>query len=610
MDNLSIFITKIYKNISKQELTTLPSMIILTGCNGAGKTTFLEAVHSSISPQGSHTTVTVNDCKVEKILFLSLADFVGRRGYGESNPLGAEITNLYEDMALALRLIKPDARTQGNPYHETLKTQVMKWFPVIEATANYLKKDVKALTLQELNDNASWVMAQGKYTNDFFQTNLADIFLGYHNLKDGNEIKLLRKQLRGEHLECYETEADFIKHCGPAPWALINDALKEAGLNYQITFPDSKGTLEEFTPQLIDSSTHREIKYSDLSSGEKTLLKIALSIFNSKQKENFPQMLLLDEIDASLHPEMIVRLLKILTTVFVEKYDIKIILTTHSPTTVAVSREEYIYSIENGNIVKTNKEETLKKLLQGVPTMGILYENIKQVFVESKYDAKFYSILSHALKLQQETNSLLNFISSGSGGSGSAEQTKEIVKSLAIEGNVPSVYGLIDWDSNNSSTEKIFVLGENSRYSRENYTFDPLYLGLLRIRDKLFSPNDETWFKELKIADILGANNDLLQSIYDYTYKLNFYSLSNGKSQSTNLVNGYTILCNAKILNMNGHDLASHVLSSNKVLGKYQEKSEKYENDIYEKVFKEFTSFVYKDMYDILHKVHSIPVQG
>ena len=586
-------------------------MIILTGCNGAGKTTFLEAVHSSISSQGSHTTVTVNSCKVEKILFLSLADFVGRRGYGELNPLGGDITNLYDDMALALRLIKADPGFQGgNPFQESLKKQVMKWFPVIKATAKYLGKNVTALTLQELTDNSSRVMAQGKYENDFFQTNIADIFLGYHNLKDGNDIKVLRKQHRGEHLECYETEADFLKHCGPAPWTLINDALKEAGLKYQITFPDSQGTLEKFTPQLIDRSAQREIKYLDLSSGEKILLKIALSIFNSKQKENFPQMLLLDEIDASLHPEMITRLLKILTTVFVEKYGIKIILTTHSPTTVAVSRDEYIYSIENGSIVKINKEEALKNLLHGVPTVGILYENIKQVFVESKYDAKFYSILSHALNLQPETNSSLNFISSGSGGSGSAEQTKEIVKSLAIAGNVPSVYGIIDWDSNNSSTDKIFVLGENFRYSRENYTFDPLYLGLLRIRDKLFSSNDETWFKELKIADIIDAKNNLLQSIYDYTYRMNFYSIDNVKTQNSYLVNGYTISCITRILDMNGHDLASHILSNNNVLGKYQNKSEKYENDIYEKVFKEFSSFVYKDVYDILFKVHSIPVQG
>ena len=114
----------------------------------------------------------------------------------------------------------------------------------------------------------------------------------------------------------------------------------------------------------------------------------------------------------------------------------------------------------------------------------------------------------------------------------------------------------------------------------------------------------------MKIADIIDAKNNLLQSIYDYTYRMNFYSIDNVKTQNSYLVNGYTISCITRILDMNGHDLASHILSNNNVLGKYQNKSEKYENDIYEKVFKEFSSFVYKDVYDILFKVHSIPVQG
>ncbi|WP_298991858.1 ATP-binding protein [uncultured Desulfovibrio sp.] len=610
MSNLSISITKEYKNIKEQSLYDLPNMIILTGRNGAGKTNFLEAVYSRASGQ-NYATTSIDDCIVNKILSFSLGDFVGMgRGYSEANPLGLDIDNLHEDITIALGLLKVKS---NNPHYggprEWLEDRVKKWFPVVEETAKHLGKNAKELTSQELDDNFSLIMAQGKYEGRFFQTNTADIFLGYHNLKYENTLKRLRKQYNNEVLECYETDDEFIKHCGPAPWVLINDSFKEAGLPYQITFPEGNGRLEKFTPKLVGNESQQEIQYSSLSSGEKTLFKIALSIFNSKQKENFPQILLLDEIDASLHPEMINRLLKILATTFVENYGIKVILTTHSPTTVAVSRDEYIYSVENGRIIKTSKEETLKKLLQGVPALGVIYRNVKQVFVESKYDVDFYNVICNSLNLQAKTDSLLNFISSGSSGSGSAEQTKQIVKSLGVDSTVPSVYGIIDWDTKNSSNGRISVLGENLRYSRENYTFDPLYFGLLRIRDKLFSPDDEKWFKEITVSTILAADNDLLQAIYSYSYRKNYYDFDALETQEMRLVNGYTMLCQKKILNMNGHKLAEEILEKNNTVGRYRGRSEKYENDIYEKIFKEFPIFIYKDVHDLLYAIHVLPIQ-
>jgi len=54
--------------------------------------------------------------------------------------------------------------------------------------------------------------------------------------------------------------------------------------------------------------------------------------------------LLLDEVDASLHPSMIKNLLDVIEKIFL-KNGCKVILATHSPTTVALAPEESIYEI-------------------------------------------------------------------------------------------------------------------------------------------------------------------------------------------------------------------------------------------------------------------------
>lgn len=122
-------------------------------------------------------------------------------------------------------------------------------------------------------------------------------------------------------------------------------------------------------------------------------------------------------------------------------------------------------------------------LTTGVPTLSIDYENRRQVFVESHYDVRFYERLYEKLRGHLIPEVSLNFIASGVGGNGNCDQVKEVVNQLEKGGN-RTVYGIIDWDSTNSGGERIKVLGQEKRYSIENYILDPILIAALLLREK------------------------------------------------------------------------------------------------------------------------------
>src|SRR5690606_21408835 len=139
-----------------------------------------------------------------------------------------------------------------------------------------------------------------------------------------------------------------------------------------------------FELKLINTFNQSEVKFSDLSSGEKVLMSLALALYNSKFDIEFPRVLLMDEPDASLHPTMSKQFLEIIENVFVKEKGVKVIITTHSPSTVALAKEEDLFVVNKTGvrIEKTTKDKALKILTSGVPSFSVNYENRRQVFVE------------------------------------------------------------------------------------------------------------------------------------------------------------------------------------------------------------------------------------
>ena len=128
----------------------------------------------------------------------------------------------------------------------------------------------------------------------------------------------------------------------------------------------------EFKTEMTNNTTGVRYNPDSLSSGEKILMALCLASFNQLLGRRRPKLLLLDELDAVLHPSMVTALVEALKTLFVE-HGAKVLLTSHSPMTVAALGETEIFRVvRNGGKVRitaTNKSEAIEELSEGIATV-------------------------------------------------------------------------------------------------------------------------------------------------------------------------------------------------------------------------------------------------
>ncbi len=164
-----------------------------------------------------------------------------------------------------------------------------------------------------------------------------------------------------------------------SPFELVNQVLNEFDCNgYQIDLSDHRVkvgmTLESFKlkVRLKHKVNNHVIEFSHLSSGEKTLMALVFLMFQAGRQKHLPKVLLLDEIDASLHPSILKKLFDVITNIFIAKYKMNVILATHSPTTIALAPEDSIYLVHKNQekiVTKECKRDAISKLTEGFATL-------------------------------------------------------------------------------------------------------------------------------------------------------------------------------------------------------------------------------------------------
>nr|WP_246739462.1 AAA family ATPase [Martelella sp. HB161492] len=332
---------------------------------------------------------------------------------------------------------------------------------------------------------ASW----GK--TDQFSTSLPLLFGRYRDALVRNRLLRINDDAEGSATAL--SDEDFLTSFGNPPWDEINKTLDAFGLPYEVTRPSVSGFDVVFV-NLKKVGTDHIVSPENLSSGEKVLLQLALSLFNYDEdliSVTRPQLLLLDEMDASLHPEMVNRWLGALQRGLVKEQHIHCIITTHSPTTVALAPEESLFEMQDGRagLEKISKQEALNKLTFGVPTLSIDYTGRRQVFAESDTDAAIYERVYSIIKSQISCERELNFLSTGLRDKDNVEINagctivKQTVERLAELGN-SSVFGIVDWDGEAFSTGRIKVVAEGERNGIENILLDPLLVALLLMKEQ------------------------------------------------------------------------------------------------------------------------------
>jgi predicted ATPase len=359
---------------------------------------------------------------------------------------------------------------------------------------------------------------------------------------------------------------------GKAPWEIVNEALEVAGFPYRVIAPFETKLLDQYYFRLKDIYNKSIIDANELSSGEKVILQIVLWLFAAGVTQNYPKLLLLDEPDAHLHPAMTTQFLNVVSEVLVSRYGIRVIMTTHSPSTVALAPDGAVYQIERGEPeIKpiTQRSEAISILTAGMITVS---RSTKFCFVEDDTDVSFFTALTDVLMDQgpgRDPHALqpvpaIAFIPASVGvgrdkTAGGSTVVQKWVGKLDAE-PIDSIFvGIIDKDSGNAASERIYVV---SRYSIENYLLDPFNIFCLLL-DNGIAPTIE----DFKITPgtefiIKLQKEELLQKIANAIISIiesGLPHLKNDKFMSVEYTNGSSIKLPGWIIDYRGHDLMASV---------------------------------------------------
>lgn len=160
---------------------------------------------------------------------------------------------------------------------------------------------ILSVSRKQLSQFQPWV-------TDQFHFDLATLFGRYRDKDLRNRLQRLADEEHGTTKAL--SQAAFIKAFGRPPWISLSETFAAFGLPYEASAPE----LNDYAPiSFILRKVHggEPVHPSNLSSGERVLLQFAVSSYQHDDgltNITRPNLLLLDELGAPLHPEMVHRL--------------------------------------------------------------------------------------------------------------------------------------------------------------------------------------------------------------------------------------------------------------------------------------------------------------
>ncbi|WP_029489651.1 ATP-binding protein [Aquimarina agarivorans] len=375
------------KILKKFEIDNLPDFIVVTGENGSGKTQLLkilsienwieEKFENETFIQYSKSEIFDGEKKMNNINYISNNDEM--QDHYNVN-LGQNITpQVYIDKwgRLPIKYVS----------YLNLKKISNKNISLENLNKRY-QKDIgnnNSITQSDLN------LFEKIYSQKINKFELATIEECIINLPFSNNNNLFSTDLTLLYIK-HKCKLDLGIIPKEKPWDIFNKILEEANFPYRLNPPDFSVENFNLRANLIDIKSKKIIEIPNLSSGEKTIMSLILALYNSKNEITFPEVILFDEPDSVLHPSMSKQMLDVLQNIFVKQQQVKVIITTHSPSTVALSPELSIYKMDRdlGMLLKIEKKEAINNLTKGLDNLNIYYENRRQIFVKANIDKLFY----------------------------------------------------------------------------------------------------------------------------------------------------------------------------------------------------------------------------
>lgn len=509
--------SKSYKSIAQFEWLNVPSFAVVTGPNGAGKTQLLEMIARglglSFQPEGmqhSRGELPPFNAEVSVEPGLPSTNVVFLRS-GWPSPLAT--ATLDSVIQLARQAWEEGSGRSARPQ--------LNWSRLWAILEQKLSRKRGEISYAEFSDalppNFPLLSDSG-----FMDRGIGALFVSYLHSID----VLMRKR------NCIEAEAEI--ELGPLPWHVLNDVLKAADFSYRVVIPSLptyqryNQTPLSYTLGLEDRDNGQQIQPADLSAGERVMFQVALWYFSFAQRrkdnvsEDIDRLLLLDEPDAHLHPALTRTFLDVVQEELVKKHGIRVLMTTHSPSTVALAPEAGIFVMSRVPPrirPAESRWKALSTLTAGFLTIG---SESKCVFVEDRDDRDFFETLRELLSDPDVGHTALDasrsivFIAASEGnigaGRGPTSGGREEVKKFVAAIPNTQIAGIIDRDDGNLPSDRIHVL---ERHSLENYLLDPLFLFAILLEQQRAPAISDVSLRVHDGRRLLAQDAATLQSIAD-----------------------------------------------------------------------------------------------
>lgn len=384
-----------YLSISKFNDVDLPPFTVLTGVNGSGKSHLLKAIELK--------HVNVIGLENPSIIHFDYESFrLDNEAAFNAHQLSSEreaAWNFFE------KNVKPTAiswRASFGDSYTNLKDRCVRkgrsiWYardneaikPYRKSINNYFyhkrfKQDSSARGIHSLIKKLPYNIDEithdeffdryepYTYKQDFLPLQIGKIIWDYWVKLKLNRFHAYENEKSGANYNVLSDE-EFKKVHGEKPWELINTILgKFTSLDYKVNSPEGIDIFGTYQLKLVHTQKpNLEIEFSSLSSGERVLMALVASVYKASSDHLFPDLLLLDEVDTSLHPSMIKNMLDVIETIFLDQ-DVNVILVTHSPTTIALCNDASIFVVNKGGenrIEPKSKQDALSILTEGFATL-------------------------------------------------------------------------------------------------------------------------------------------------------------------------------------------------------------------------------------------------
>lgn len=569
----------------------LPSFVILTGPNGSGKSHLFEALSLK-----NKSNVFLGDRKLENIRYI---------GFNQLNPaidancdpiaISQRIKGIWNHITQAKNSCGNNLQAntvlvpEQNPCFGHIRDQNMR-----KILGNISRKSNTPLGLLSEDIIGDYLPSIGLTGNELFNSQFAMIFKSYHVRQIDNMLNKMYSE-QGE-VSSYLSEEEFQEKYGEAPWNFVDRILDRLRLPYKVTNPEKTKRESTFKFELTHKEYGFNIPSNDLSTGEKTLMSLALAIYNTTNSLEKIDLLILDEPDAPLHPSMSKLMLEILEKDICEKHKIPVLLSTHSPATVACSPTQSLYKIMKDHKIPEpcTLDDSLNLLAYEISNFRVSVENRRQVFVEHAYDVVYYEKLFSILSKYHSFSTSPQFLPPHNRDGSNCTDVIKLITSLRNSGN-NLVYGLIDHDGKNINGDFIKVLGNGYRYAIENYLFEPHLFALYMIKKGFINATDiglVNIHNYVQISNLI--NNDTLQHLSNIiSEQLSFSS----EKKTSSLIDGNEIGISKEYFTMQGHELELQHKNKWPVLNSIRGKGDSaLKVDIISTIINDFPQLLSKDI--------------